>query len=153
MFPLSQGSAFSEHNNIPSELFMITVNCCLNKQQWLSIVVNTKNGSKDDSIFIHIRYDTETIVYNEKRPILKHIKHVERYISYKEYFPLGQRISYRSGWPLTPYIVEARLEFLILLPPPLGWNNYRHVLPRLQIFCKLFSGIRALDRKNLELET
>lgn len=116
---------------------MITVNCCLNKQQSLNIVINTKNGSKDDSIFTHIRYDTEIIVYNEKKLILKHIKQVEHYISYKEYFLLGQRISCRSGWPLTPYIVEARLEFLILLPLPSEWNNYRHILPQLQIFCIL----------------
>lgn len=42
---------------------------------------------------INIRYDTETILYNNKRrkgQPLKYMKEVESYISYKEYFPSGE---------------------------------------------------------------
>lgn len=57
-------------------------------------------GARITARVIYSGDDTEILFYdNEKKPTLTHIKEVESYISYKEHFPLPQRVSCRLGWP------------------------------------------------------
>lgn len=96
MFPASQrSSAFSKHNNIPSEL-----DGSVTSKYSLSIVGTLTMGARITARVIYSGDDTEILFYdNEKKPTLTHIKEVESYISYKEHFPLPQRVSCRLGWP------------------------------------------------------